>query len=107
MTRPILILSLLLDMATVAQAGDISPDGTAIEVENYRCTVTSPRTLECQNIGRVCEARRAADKIEHDKMFGCALRSPPDCPQSPDYKSQEQQTKMRLQEICLTTQYGW
>ncbi len=84
MTRPLLIAALLA-LSGPAGAGDISPTGTSIEVENYRCTVTSPRTLECQNIGRVCEAQRAADEIERKKDFGCALRSPPDCPPTPDY----------------------
>lgn len=60
-------------------AGEISKPGTAIEVENYRCVTTSERTIRCQNIGRVCVAFRAQEKIRDDKEFGCATKTPQTC----------------------------
>jgi hypothetical protein len=51
----------------------VSPVGTSLEVENYRCTVTSERSIECQNIGRVCRAALAKYKEHSDYYFRCAL----------------------------------
>lgn len=59
--------------SSAAAAGDISRTGAVIEVEAYRCQVTSPRTIECKNIGRVCEQALAAEKKESDYYLGCAL----------------------------------
>lgn len=57
----------------LALAGDISENGTSIEVETYRCTVKSSRSIECTNVGRVCMEARAKQKKQDDYYFGCAL----------------------------------
>lgn len=54
-------------------AGDISPVGAAVEVESYRCEVTSSRGISCINIGRICTEARAKQKVQDDYYFGCAL----------------------------------
>jgi hypothetical protein len=51
----------------------VSPVGASLEVENYRCTVTSERSIKCQNIGRVCRAALAKYKARSDYYFGCGL----------------------------------
>lgn len=64
-------VALLLFLFDTYQA--ISPVGSAIEVENYRCWVTSPRQITCQDIGRVCVAARKKAKETNAIRFGCAL----------------------------------
>jgi hypothetical protein len=54
-------------------SGNISPVGTTIEVENYKCVVVSARSIECTNVGRVCASARAKEQEFHDKYFGCRL----------------------------------
>lgn len=57
----------------LALAGDISEKGSAIEVESYRCEVTSSRSIQCINIGRICTEARAKAKKQSDHYLGCAL----------------------------------
>lgn len=54
------------------QPDQISPIGTSIEVQDYRCTVRSPYTIECTDIGRVCLAARVWKKKQTDHYLGCA-----------------------------------
>lgn len=54
------------------QPDQISPTGTSIEVQDYRCTVEGPYTIECVDIGRVCLAERARVKKQADHYLGCA-----------------------------------
>jgi hypothetical protein len=84
--------------------GALSPVGTSVEVESYRCTVTSERSIECQNIGRVCRKALAKYKARSDYYFGCALseweRSHPgeECP-TVDYEENKAVTQ------CLPTDF--
>jgi hypothetical protein len=89
-----------------SMAGDISKPGDAIEVENYRCEVTSSRAISCQNIGRVCQELNAKEKIEHDKTFGCATHKPNDCPPWPDYESDAMKAHIQELSYCMKTIYG-
>lgn len=73
MTKTTLFITALLLLSTAAHAGEISKIGEAIEVEDYRCVVKSERSIECQNIGRVCEAANAKQKKQNDYYFGCGL----------------------------------
>src|ERR1700743_3117959 len=66
-------LMIFLILSTPAVAGEISKPGATIEVENYRCTATSSRTLSCRNIGWVCEAQRKLEKETNDHYIGCGL----------------------------------
>lgn len=69
--KKLIVIGLLFSSSCIAQ--DISPTGTIIEVENYKCTVMSPRHIECQNIGRVCVAYRKMLAERNEKEFGCAI----------------------------------
>lgn len=60
-------------VAQPAFAGEISTPGDALEVESYRCVVTSPRTISCLNIGRVCEEARAKEEEANEHYLGCGL----------------------------------
>jgi hypothetical protein len=64
--------------------GTLSPMGATIEVENYRCTVTSQRTIQCMNIGRVCAEFRATEEKRNAKTFGCAIEGGKNYPCPPD-----------------------
>lgn len=82
--------------------GSISATGTSIEVENYRCTVTSPRTIQCLNVGRACVASRAEEDARSAKTFGCAIEGNKNypCPKdqtdynSPAFKKQAENLRM-------------
>ena len=78
MKRAFLIFALAIPCP--ALAGQISTAGTSIEVENYRCTVRDSRSIECLNIGRVCEDYRAKEKARNDASFGCAGKDSPNYP---------------------------
>lgn len=79
--KKLLILALL--YAPYCMAQDVSPTGTTIEVETYKCKVTSPRSIECQNIGRVCNAYNKLLAERHEKEFGCGLKDNKNYPCKP------------------------
>lgn len=54
-------------------AGEISSINSTIEVENYKCTVRSERSIVCQNIGRVCIAYNKMREERDSKRIGCAV----------------------------------
>lgn len=60
--------------------GPISPTGTVVNIENYRCEVTGPRSMKCLNVGRVCVEKRARDEARAAKRFGCAIKGEPTYP---------------------------
>ena len=73
MKKFIFFIVTILINPTSTLAAEISPTGTSIEVESYRCTVKGPRMIECQNIGRVCQEQLAKEKAQKDEYLGCAL----------------------------------
>ena len=67
-----LILVTVLFVSTSCHAGTLSKLGDVIEVESYRCIVKGQRSIECTNVGRVCDQDRARQKAQDDRYFGCA-----------------------------------
>lgn len=87
--------------------GPISPVGTVIETESYRCTVTSARAISCMNIGRVCAQFRADEDALIAKMFGCAIEGSPNYPCEPWEKTTKHIEKnSRLLSACTTMIFG-
>lgn len=70
-------------LPSMSSAGEISPTGSKIEVEDYQCTVTGPRNVQCINTGRLCAAYRAKKKAADDKVFGCAVEGSKNYPCKP------------------------
>ncbi|MDO8534230.1 MAG: hypothetical protein Q7S17_05755 [Xanthobacteraceae bacterium] len=64
--------------------GPLSTVGTVIDIENYHCTVNTPRSMTCLNVGRVCVEKRARDEIRDARRFGCAIKSSKNYPCPPD-----------------------
>lgn len=86
-------------------AAPISPTGTILSVENYRCIVTSARSFECLNVGRVCVEQRKRDDEKTAKTFGCAIEGEPTYP-CPKYDPPSD-VELRQEMACAPTAYGW
>ena len=85
----------------------ISPTGTTIEVENYRCEVTSPRGITCMNVGRVCKAFRAAQEADTAKTFGCAIKGEPTYPCPPwEERMKKIEAESQASMMCMPMSYG-
>ena len=94
-------------LAFPAYAGEISKVGTAIEVESYRCEVTSQYGIQCINIGRVCEKFRAKEKERNDKIFGCAIEGSKNAPCPPwDVDQKAMKDNLNLSMMCTPLALG-
>jgi hypothetical protein len=85
--------------------GPISPTGSSIEVENYRCKVTGPRSIECMNIGRVCVASRAEEDKKSARQFGCAIEGNKNYPCPKD--EPEVKEKQQIRWACSPMSFGF
>ena len=105
----IIALLVILVLQVLANAQEISPTGSTIEVESFRCTVTSPYTIQCINIGRYCVAARAEYKARQDRTFGCAIPGEKTYPCPKDYgdpNSAEFKRDVEIMRICSTVQFN-
>lgn len=84
--------------------GSVSTTGSSIEVEDYRCTVTSPYSISCLNVGRVCVAVRAEQEKIDARRFGCAIESSKNYPCPKDEPQDEY--KSRLRWSCVPSSMG-
>lgn len=84
--------------------GPISPTGTVVEVESIRCAVTSPYSIECINIGRVCVAARAEENKRSARIFGCAIEGNKNYPCPKDEPQNKEKDDLRWH--CIGTHLG-
>jgi len=102
----IAICSLMAILTAPACAGDISEVGSALEVESYRCVVTSARAIECLNIGRVCVAARAEEEKRSKRWFGCAIKGNENYPCPPSPSREELEKNAKGSAGCFPTVFG-
>jgi hypothetical protein len=91
--RSVAIILLLLTSTAIAEdkepsLGPISPNGSIIEIQDYRCEVRSPYSIICLNIGRVCRDWREREREHTKKTFGCAIKGEPTYP-CPPWKEEQ------------------
>lgn len=77
-------LPMLTCLTTLTVVGVVSPVGDEIDIENFKCSVVSPYSIECWNTGKVCEEYHRIDKEWSRKINGCAIEGNKNYPCPPD-----------------------
>jgi len=100
MTRSLVPYVVMVALISSAHAQEMSKVGSKLEVESWRCTATSERSIECINIGRVCEKKRNDYEAWSKTWFGCAVKGT-HCP-----TDQEEKQHPHPPEYCTPMLFG-